>query len=189
MNKLFAMVLAAGVALSLSAQEAESANAAPQAEKIERGSRESAVWPACVALCQWPRSPDLVGLRLTIPFSTSQENVTGFDVGFWGESEYFEGVQLNLLRNKVRDGAAAFQVGLYNSVGRGDFLGVQAGLWNEALYMRGIQAGLVNIVGGAEGFQVGVINRAETLHGFQVGVINIIRDAEMQFMPVLNVGF
>jgi hypothetical protein len=190
MNKLFSMVLAAGVALSLSAQEAESANSAPQTEKkIERASRESAVWPACVALSQWPRSPDLVGLRLTIPFSTSQDNVTGFDVGFWGESEYFEGIQLNLLRNKVRDSASAFQVGLYNSVGRGDFLGVQAGLWNEAMYMRGIQVGLVNIVGGAEGFQIGVINRAETLHGFQVGVINIIRDAEMQFMPVVNIGF
>ena len=189
MNKLFAMVLAAGVALSLSAQEAESANAAPQAEKIERGSRESAVWPACVALCQWPRSPDVVGLRLTIPFSTTQDNVTGFDVGLWGVSEYFEGVQLNLLRSNVRDSASAFQVGIYNTVGRGDFLGAQVGLWNESMSMRGVQFGVVNVTGGSEGFQVGLINRAETLYGFQVGVINIIRDAEFQFLPVVNIGF
>ena len=55
--------------------------------------------------------------------------------------------------------------------------------------MRGFQVGLVNVTGGSEGIQVGVINRAETFHGFQVGVINIIRDAELQFLPVLNVGF
>jgi hypothetical protein len=80
-------------------------------------------------------------------------------------------------------------VGLYNSVGRGDLVGIQAGLWNEALSMRGVQAGLVNLAGEAEGFQVGLINRAETMHGYQVGLINIIRDAEYQFCPVVNIGF
>ena len=188
MKKLLSAVFVASVALSLSAQEAKSAVASAQNENIER-KNESAVWPACVAVSQWPRSPDLVGLRLTIPFSSSQENVTGFDVGFWGVSEYFEGIQLNLLRNNVRDSAAAFQVGLYNSVGRGDFLGAQVGLWNESMAMRGVQVGLVNVTGGSEGFQIGIINRAETLYGFQVGAINIIRDAEMQFMPFVNIGF
>ena len=188
MKKLLSAVFVASVALSLSAQEAKSAVASAQNENIER-KNESAVWPACIAVSQWPRSPDLVGLRLTIPFSSSQENVTGFDVGFWGVSEYFEGIQLNLLRNNVRDGAAAFQVGLYNSVGRGDFLGAQVGLWNESMAMRGVQVGLVNVTGGSEGFQIGIINRAETLYGFQVGAINIIRDAEMQFMPFVNIGF
>lgn len=189
MKKLLSVVFAASVALSLSAQEAESAVSPVQDEKTVERRNESAVWPACVAVSQWPRSPDLVGMRLTIPFSTSQDNVTGFDVGLWGVSEYFEGIQLNVLRNNVRDSAAAFQVGIYNSVGRGDFLGAQVGLWNESLSMRGVQVGLVNVTGGSEGFQIGLINRAETLYGFQVGVINIIRDAEVQFMPVLNVGF
>jgi hypothetical protein len=55
--------------------------------------------------------------------------------------------------------------------------------------MRGVQVGLVNVTGGSEGFQIGIINRAETLYGFQVGAINIIRDAEMQFLPVVNFGF
>jgi hypothetical protein len=55
--------------------------------------------------------------------------------------------------------------------------------------MRGVQVGVVNVTGGSEGFQIGLINRAETLYGFQVGVINIIRDAELQFMPVVNIGF
>jgi hypothetical protein len=188
MKKLLSFVLVASAAFSLVAQEAAQAAQKASDEKIERGN-DSAVWPACVAFCQWPRTPDLVGLRLTIPFSTSHENVTGFDVGFWGVSDYFEGIQINLLRNNVRDSAAAFQVGFYNTVGRGDLLGVQVGLWNESMAMRGIQVGLVNVTGGSEGFQIGVINRAETLYGFQVGAINIIRDAELQFLPFVNVGF
>ena len=96
---------------------------------------------------------------------------------------------MNILRNNVIDGAAGFQVGIYNSVGRGDMLGLQAGLWNEAMSFRGFQVGLVNLVGEGQGFQVGVVNRAETLYGYQVGVINVIRDAELQFMPLLNIGF
>ncbi|MBQ5794474.1 MAG: hypothetical protein IIW14_00615 [Kiritimatiellae bacterium] len=188
MKKLLSVVFAASVAFTVSAQEAETAVQSAQSENVERRN-ESAVWPACVAVSQWPRSPDVIGLRLTIPFSTTQDNVTGFDVGLWGVSEYFEGVQLNLLRSNVRDSASAFQVGIYNSVGRGDFLGAQVGLWNESMSMRGVQVGVVNVTGGSEGFQIGLINRAETLYGFQVGVINIIRDAELQFMPVVNIGF
>ena len=187
MKKLLSIVFAAAVAMSLSAQDADS-KAVAQSDRVERNN-ESAMWPACVALYQWPRTPDLVGLRFTIPYSSAQDNVTGFDIGFWGISEYFEGLQINLLRNNVRDSASGFQIGLYNSVGRGDLLGLQVGLWNESLSMRGFQVGLVNLTGGSEGFQIGLINRAETLNGFQVGVINIIRDAEFQFVPGLNIGF
>ena len=102
---------------------------------------------------------------------------------------YFEGIQLNVLRNDVVDGASGIQVGIYNSVGRGDLFGVQAGLWNEALSFRGVQAGLVNVVGEGRGVQVGLINRAETFYGYQVGLVNIIRDAELQFFPIVNIGF
>ena len=187
MKKLFFAVFAAGIALSLSAQDADVA-AEPQSERSER-SNLSAVWPACVGFCQWPRTPDLVGLRLTVPFSSSQENVTGFDIGFWGVSDYFEGIQVNVLRNNVRDSASAFQVGIYNTVARGDLLGVQVGLWNESMSHRGIQFGAINVSGDSQGVQIGIINRSETMYGFQVGLINIIRDAEFQFMPILNVGF
>ena len=68
-------------------------------------------------------------------------------------------------------------------------MGLQVGLWNEARSFGGVQFGLVNVVGDARGFQVGLINRAETMYGYQLGLINVIRDAEFQFLPVLNVGF
>ena len=187
MKKLLSIAFAAAVAMSLSAQEADS-KAVAQSDRVERNN-DSAMWPACVALYQWPRTPDLVGLRFTIPYSSAQDNVTGFDIGFWGISEYFEGLQINLLRNNVRDSASGFQIGLYNSVGRGDLLGLQVGLWNESMSHRGIQFGAVNVSGDSQGLQIGLINRSETMYGFQLGLINIIRDAEFQFMPILNVGF
>ena len=151
--------------------------------------KQYAQWPAFFAIGEYPSTPDLVGVRVTIPYSTKQENVTGIDLGLWGRAQYFEGLQLNLLRNDVKDRAAAFQIGFYNSVGMADMLAIQVGLWNEAGSLRGIQAGLVNLVGDMSGIQVGVINRSEELYGFQVGLINIIRDAEVQFLPIANFGF
>ena len=157
--------------------------------KVDAPRKNVALWPAFIAIWDFPETPDLVGLRITVPYSTKQENVTGFDVGFWGCSEYFEGVQVNLFRCDVKDSFAGIQVGCYNSVARGDLFGIQLGLWNESLSHRGVQAGLINVSGDSQGVQIGLINRSETMYGFQVGLINIIRDAEFQFMPIVNVGF
>ena len=157
--------------------------------KVDAPRKNVALWPAFIAIWDFPETPDLVGLRITIPYSTKQENVTGIDVGFWGRSEYFEGIQANVFRCDVKDSLAGIQVGCYNSVARGDLFGIQVGLWNESLSHRGVQAGLINVSGDSQGVQVGLINRSETMYGFQVGLVNIIRDAEFQFMPIVNVGF
>ena len=187
MKKLIPFALLASLALPLVAQEAASSEEA-KPQQVE-SKKMTTVWPAFFAVCQWPRTTDVVGLRLAIPFSTSQENVSGVDLGFWGSSIDFEGFAVNVLRNEARDRAAGVQVGIYNSIGFSDYLTVQVGLWNEAGTMSGVQAGVINLAGEAEGFQLGLINRAETMHGYQVGLINVIRDAELKFMPILNVGF
>ena len=198
MKKLFPLALVAAFAIPLCAEPA-----APETEtdelaldddsslavQVDAPRKNTAMWPAFVGVWEFPETPDLVGVRLTIPWSTKQENVTGFDVGFWGRSEYFEGVQCNVLRNDVKDSCSGIQCGIYNSVARGDLLGIQVGIWNESLAHRGVQFGIVNVSGDTQGFQFGIINRSETMYGFQVGLINIIRDAEIQFCPVINVGF
>lgn len=194
MKKTIPFALAAALVLPLCAQEVFDDEAAPDIEEASRSDAQEsathyAMWPAFFAVCEFPATPDLIGLRLTIPFSTKQENVTGFDLGLWGRAIYFEGLQVNVLRNDVKDSCAGVQVGLYNTVGRGDLLGVQAGLWNQSLSFRGVQAGLVNNSGDSQGFQIGLINRSETMYGFQFGLINIIRDAELQFCPFVNIGF
>ncbi len=188
MKKLVMLTAVAALAAPLFAQETAKKDEKPeQAQETRRTT--NAVWPAFFAIGEFPANPDVVGLRLTIPFSTQQENVTGLDLGLWGRSIYFEGIQVNLLRNDVKDRCAGFQVGCYNSIGSGEMLGLQVGLWNEANALRGFQVGLVNVSGETEGFQVGLINRAETMHGYQIGLINVIRDAELQFFPIVNIGF
>ena len=188
MKKLFSLALVAAVAMPLFAQEEEKQEeTAPQAP-VER-KRETAVWPAFFAVCEFPASPDVMGLRVTLPFSTVQENITGIDVGLWGRALYFQGFQFNVLRNDVKDNMSGFQVGLYNSIGSGQLLGFQAGLFNEANSLRGLQAGIINVGGEVQGLQVGLINRAETMVGYQIGLINVIRDAELEFFPIVNIGW
>lgn len=183
MKKVLSLALIAALAMSVYAEE-EKSESVPKSIPRE----QSAIWPSPIALCQWPNSPDVIGLRLSIPFSTCQDSITGIDLGFWGESYYFEGFQFNLIRNNVRDNAAGIQVGLYNTISSGNLVGAQIGLWNETNGAEGLQVGLVNVAGSYEGFQIGLINRAETCNGFQIGVVNVIRDSELPFMPLINIG-
>ncbi|MBO7654333.1 MAG: hypothetical protein J6U40_05375 [Kiritimatiellae bacterium] len=132
---------------------------------------------------------DVIGLRVNW-FSGQCDQMTGLDVlGFIGRSATYNGIQLNLLRNDVTDVLAGWQIGCYNSVGRGDCLGLQTGLWNECGSLCGLQAGLVNVGDRVTGFQIGIINRSEDLYGFQVGLINVNRSGCTPFMPIVNVGF
>ena len=189
MKKLTSLALVAAVAFPVFAQEPENKDEVKNNTPREERKRESNVWPSFFAVSEFPASPDVIGLRLTVPFSTVQENITGIDLGLWGRSLYFQGFQLNILRNDVKDEMSGFQVGLYNSVGGGQLLGLQAGLFNEANSMRGAQVGLVNLGGEVQGFQIGLINRCETMVGYQVGLINVIRDNELQFCPIVNIGW
>jgi len=186
MKKIIAVAIVTALVSSVFAAE----NAANKPEPASRYAQEyNGSWPSVVALGEWPNAPVVTGLRLTIPFSTRQEVVTGFDLGFWGACRDFEGLQVNILRNLAKDTLAGFQVGLVNSANRADLFCVQAGLINDAQSMRGFQAGLVNTTGDAEGFMLGIVNVAETLHGYQVGLINVIRSSEVPMFPVVNIGF
>ena len=195
MKKPFAIAIAATLAAAAFAQEQSlpdiNVNLDTEEAAVETVAprKQFAQWPVFFAIGEYPSTPDLAGIRITIPYSTKQESVTGIDLGLWGRAQYFEGLQLNILRNDVKDSGACFQIGLYNSIGQADMIGVQVGLWNEAGTISGVQAGLVNLSGAMSGFQVGLINRTEEMYGFQVGLINIIRDAELQFCPIVNVGF
>ena len=144
-------------------------------------------WPVWFAFND-TENVDVVGLRLNLP-SGQCDQVTGIDLGIIGRSQYFNGLQLNLWRNDVKDALAGWQVGCYNSAGTGHSLGAQVGLWNEAGSISGFQVGLINLADYASGFQVGLINRVETMRGYQLGLINIIRGGEVPFCPILNIGF
>ena len=183
MKKLLALAVTAAFAATTYAAE----QAAEAAEKEEGA--QSTVWPSVFAISEWPDSPDVVGLRLTLPFSSRQESITGFDLGLWGRCRDFEGFQASILRNDVKDTFGGAQAGFYNTINRGDLCCVQFGVINEAQSVRGVQFGGINVTGDGYGFQVGLINRAETFYGMQIGLVNVIRDAEVPVLPIANIGF
>ena len=166
---------------------AQEAAPAPASAAAQTPDTRRAPWPVWLAFNS-TKNIDVVGLRLTLPYGEC-EGVTGVDLGFYGRCRYFEGFQLNILRNDAKDSLAGFQIGLYNSCGRADMLGIQIGLWNEARSFKGFQVGLVNLTDTGSGIQVGIINRAEAFYGFQGGAVNVIRENDFAFLPLFNVGF
>lgn len=148
---------------------------------------EKVRWPVWVAFND-TENIDVVGLRLNFPAGQCDQ-VCGMDIGLIGRSQYFSGIQLNLLRNSVTDALAGWQIGGYNSAGFSDMVGLQTGLWNESKTLYGFQVGLVNLADYAKGFQVGLVNRVEGMYGYQIGLINIIRDGQVPFCPFINIGF
>ena len=181
MKKLIIGICAVALCFAAGAQEQDAASSA-QAAKQEKAS-----WPVWVAFNS-TKNIDVIGARFTLPYGAC-ENVTGFDIGFFGRARYFEGLQLNVLRNDVADSLAGIQVGLYNSAGRADRMCIQVGLWNEAHSFYGCQIGLVNLTEVGTGCQIGLINRADALYGFQAGAVNVIRESEYVFLPIVNIGF
>lgn len=182
--------LLTGLCLMLACAAACAQDAAPApttGAPAPQKAKTPASWPVWLAFNS-AKDIDVIGFRFTLPYGKC-ESVTGFDLGIYGRCRYFEGLQVNILRNEAEDVMAGVQLGVYNSAGRADLTGFQFGLFNEARSVRGIQVGLINIADSVRGFQLGLINRAESAYGFQVGAVNVIREGEMPFFPVVNVGF
>ena len=185
MKKVLMALSVAFACVAVSAQEAAPAPAANQV--VTKAPATKASWPVWLAFNS-AEDIDVVGVRFTLPYGKC-EGVTGFDLGVYGSCRYFEGIQVNILRNEVKDIMAGGQVGIYNPAGRADCLGLQVGLFNEARTMRGVQVGIINLAGSIYGVQVGLINRAETAYGFQVGGVNVIRESDLAFCPLINIGY
>ena len=187
---LFTLSMAAACAWAQEAVKSETdqpVEPQPVQQPVREPKVEKAPWPVWLAFNS-TKNIDVIGFRLTIPYG-SCESVTGFDLGIFGRCRYMEGFQLNLLRNEAQDILSGFQGGIYNTAGRADVLGLQAGLWNEAQSIRGVQAGVINTANAVTGFQIGLINRSESLYGVQIGAVNVIREGEWPFMPLINIGF
>ena len=183
MKKILMALCAVLACAVVFAQEAAPAPAPAVAKVPEK----RAPWPVWLAFNS-VEDIDVIGLRLTLPYGEC-ESVTGFDLGVYGRCRYFEGLQANILRNEALDVMAGAQGGIYNSAGRADLTGLQVGLWNEARSMGGAQLGIINVADTVQGFQVGLINRAESAYGFQLGGVNVIRESELAFFPIVNIGF
>ena len=97
------------LALACSSVMAQEAAPAPAAAKAPAASADKAPWPVWLAFNS-AEDIDVVGLRMTLPYGKC-ESVTGFDLGIYGTSRYFEGLQVNILRNEAKDILSGFQGG------------------------------------------------------------------------------
>ena len=75
--------------------------AAPAASDPASATKAAAPWPVWLAFNS-TKNIDVAGVRFTLPYGEC-ESVTGFDIGFYGRCRYFEGFQLNILRNEAED--------------------------------------------------------------------------------------
>ena len=172
--------------LACAAVFAQEAAPAP-APAAANASDTKAPWPVWLAFNSVD-DIDVVGLRLTLPYGEC-ESVTGFDLGVYGRCRYFEGLQANILRNEALDVMAGRQACIHSTAGRADLTGLRVGLGNEVRSMRGVQVGIINVADSVQGFQVGLINRAESMYVFQIVGVNVIRESEIAFFPIVNLGF
>ncbi len=127
---------------------------------------------------------DVVGLRLSA--WNVCHDITGVDLSIGGEAQNAYGLQVALVRNKVRDRAGALQI----AIGANEAFqleGVQIALfWNDATVLRGGQLGLLNTANDMRGVQVGLINTTNTSYGYQFGLINVIKGSKVPFFPLIN---
>ena len=128
---------------------------------------------------------DVIGLRLSA-WNTCHD-ITGLDLAIGGEAQNAYGLQLALIRNKVRDRAGACQIALLGWNETFHLDGVQIALfWNGATVARGFQIGLINSTYDLRGLQIGLINAANTTYGYQIGLINVIKGSKVPFFPGIN---
>ncbi len=128
---------------------------------------------------------DVVGLRLSA-WNTCHD-ITGVDLAIIGEAQNAYGLQLALLRNKVRDRAGAVQIAVIGVNEAFHLDGVQLALfWNDAAVMRGGQIGLMNTANDMRGVQLGLINVTNVSYGYQFGLINVIKGSTVPFFPIIN---
>ena len=185
MKKLtVALIACFSMVAGVFAAEQESAQQAPEAADTFQRTETRKIEPVPFAI-GGEETIDVIGLRLSA-WNTCHD-LTGVDLAIGGEAQNAYGLQLALLRNKVRDRAGALQIALLGVNEAFHLDGVQlALLWNDTSVMRSAQIGLLNTSHDMRGLQIGLINTTNTSYGYQIGLINVIKGSTVPFFPIIN---
>lgn len=142
------------------------------------------IWGPGIQL--FPEETPVMGLRLNLLCSSNQD-VTGLDVGVIGRARRMSAIQVNLA-NFVDEEFAGLSGGLFNRMG--SVAGLQVGLFNTVAHdLAGFQVGLFNVADDVAGLQIGILNRAMSLRGVQIGLVNLNANGPLTFFPILNAAF
>ena len=128
-------------------------------------------------------------LRLSLIYGRNV-SVKGLDVGLVARSTggVSKGLQYALVG--INDGDF---VGWQNngvSITRGQYTGLQTGVYTDAARGEVVQIGFFNRARDVSGFQLGFVNYADNLYGLQIGLINVISSKEaFGVLPLVNWRF
>ncbi len=166
---------------------AEEVQQAPQPAEFKRvETRETVPVHFAFGMDENDRYIDIIGLRMSVWGKC--HDLTGLDLSIGAEAQNMYGMQLSLIRNKVNDRAAAFQLALCSNSAP-HMTGFQLAAVNDAVIMKGLQLGLVNASSDVRGLQIGLVNATDIIYGYQIGLINVIKGSAVPFMPIINFQF
>jgi len=123
---------------------------------------------------------------IQLPFDDSDVAGVRIDI-LYGKCRDLYGLDIGVV-NHATGSETGLAVGIVNYVGK-DFTGLQIGVANYATRAQAFQIGVFN---GAEdicGMQIGVINTTRLMRGCQLGLVNVIRNSDLEFLPVFNCFF
>ena len=129
------------------------------------------------------------GVRLSLVYGKNA-NMTGLDWSFIANHTTgdFKGVQLGLAG--YNEGAfTGWGAGAVN-IAKGEFYGLQTGLFGQVNNGRGVQFNTINqATGNFNGLQLAIVNYAQSINGVQIGLINIIKEGgQFPVFPIVNWG-
>lgn len=97
-----------------------------------------------------------------------------FQFGILNSADIFFGaIQLGILMNETSVFKGIAQVGIYNYSKVG----------------KSVQLGIINISKKVVGMQIGVYNQTDTLTGIQIGLLNFVKNGQLPFFPIINIGW
>lgn len=155
-------------------------------------------WSVYPPVQLFSENSEITGLRLNTVYG-SNSAITGMDTGVVGNTEKFNGLQVNLVNSSVMK-MNGVQAGLCNMVGREDRLeigkanGAQLGWVNVSNGdFSGAQVGVANLSDNAIcGIQIGAINSSDDSNAakrgncFQLGVLNFNKSGFLPFFVLFN---
>lgn len=134
---------------------------------------------------------DVYGLRATLGFNYSENDIYGADLGMVGVRDELYGFDAEFLGSYQRRVVGLQIAGLANIAKEESHGMTVAGLTNYAPTARGLQLAIIfNMTRDLHGAQIGLVNYTELCPGgFQIGLVNIIRQNKVPVLPIANCYF
>ncbi|MFC1549896.1 LA_2272 family surface repeat-containing protein [Candidatus Neomarinimicrobiota bacterium] len=142
-------------------------------------------------VCYAQTKPVQIALFAPAQIHPEETEIAGFRWNIiYGKNTTVSGVDVGFVNHTTAGSSIGFQGG-FIGINDANFTGWQDNTFNITKgNFEGLQAGLYNYANNATGLQLGLINYARNLHGVQIGLVNIIEQGgAFPFLPIINWSF